>query len=195
MKLYILLIAICIAPLTFAQLSIGNHTSVQSAALEMNEKSKGFKAPSISLTSNTDVATINSPAIGLLIYNTTTTGSFPNNIEPGYYFFNGTKWEPLSHQSSLNIITETNAYTLNNSDYNNVVIINSSSNTTVTVPSSLATGFKCRILSIGNGNVTIVGSGVTISSANGTTIRFVNRSVQLIKNSTNNAYLSGAISF
>ena len=122
LKTTIILFSLSVCYVTIGQVGIGTNTPHASAALEILTTDKGFLAPRVALLSNTDVATINSPAIGLLIYNTTTTGSFPNNIEPGYYFFNGTKWEPLSHQSSLNIITETNAYTLNNSDYNNVVI-------------------------------------------------------------------------
>lgn len=50
----------------------------------------------IALTGKTDVATIASPATGLLIYNTATAGTSPNNVLPGYYYFNGTSWAPFA---------------------------------------------------------------------------------------------------
>jgi hypothetical protein len=197
MKYLIIIIALCSVTISFAQLGISSHSTHASAALDLNSSTKGFKASSIALTSNLDVTTIPNPAIGLLIYNTATVGVFPNNLIPGYYFFNSANiWEPLALNDALNINVQSSNYTLTNDDLNKVVIINSNVSTSLTVPSSLPTGFKCRLLLIGNGVVDVVGgSGVSVNSSNGKKIRLQNRSVQLLKNSTSSAYLSGAISY
>jgi hypothetical protein len=48
------------------------------------------------LDSVTDVTTIASPASGLVVYNTATSGTSPKNVFSGFYYFNGTKWIALS---------------------------------------------------------------------------------------------------
>ena len=57
--------------------------------LDVSVANKGVLIPRVGLTSATDVVTIATPAISLLVYNT---GFSPN----GYYFFNGTSWSMLS---------------------------------------------------------------------------------------------------
>lgn len=70
-----------------------------SAMLDVNNANKGILIPRVSLLSATDVITIASPATSLLIYNTATAGTFPNNVVPGYYYWNSTKWNPVSDPS------------------------------------------------------------------------------------------------
>lgn len=62
-----------------------------SAMLDVSSTTKGFLAPRVSLMSSTDVSTIESPATGLLIYNTANTG----DVTPGYYFYSGSAWIKL----------------------------------------------------------------------------------------------------
>jgi hypothetical protein len=50
----------------------------------------------VALTSVTDNSTVGSPATGLLVYNTNTSGSAPNNVIPGYYYWNGNNWALIS---------------------------------------------------------------------------------------------------
>ncbi len=83
----------------FAQVGIGTTTPASSSALDITSSNKGFLPPRISLTSLTDNSTISSPSTGLLIYNTATAGTAPNNVIPGYYFWNGTKWTMISSLS------------------------------------------------------------------------------------------------
>jgi len=66
-----------------------------SAALEVENTSKGVLLPRVALTSTTDVTTIPSPATSLLVYNTATAGTVPFNVEPGYYFYTGTEWSKI----------------------------------------------------------------------------------------------------
>jgi len=77
-----------------AQVKIGNNPNTinASAILEMEATNKGVLITRIALTATTDAATISSPATSLLIYNTATAGTAPNNVLPGYYYWNGTKW-------------------------------------------------------------------------------------------------------
>lgn len=76
----------------FSQLGVGTNSPDASAQLDVAATDKGFLAPRIALTSATDVSTIATPATGLMIYNTATAGTSPNNVFPGYYYYNGTKW-------------------------------------------------------------------------------------------------------
>lgn len=57
---------------------------------------KGLLVPRVALTGTGDITTIASAANSLLVYNTATAGVSPNNVLPGYYYWNGTKWISLS---------------------------------------------------------------------------------------------------
>jgi hypothetical protein len=61
---------------------------------------KGLLPPNVSLTSVNDVTTVTSPATSLLVYNTATAGASPNNVVPGFYYFNGTLWVKLQTSAS-----------------------------------------------------------------------------------------------
>lgn len=86
----------------FAQTGIGTTAPHASAKLDVSATNKGFLPPRIALLSINDVATIASPATGLVIFNTATAGTTPNNVLPGYYYWDGSKWNGLVDQSSLN---------------------------------------------------------------------------------------------
>jgi hypothetical protein len=98
------LVTLCVALLsslvTKAQVGIGTVSPDASAALDVKSTNLGFLPPRIALASATDVATIASPATGLLVYNTGTAGTSPNIVTPGYYFFNGSKWVPINNTYS-----------------------------------------------------------------------------------------------
>ena len=93
----IILVSISIFSISsfFSQVGIGTTSPDASAALEISSTNKGFLPPRIALTSILDVTTIASPVTGLLIYNTSSSGVFPNIVTKGYYFYNGSKWVPL----------------------------------------------------------------------------------------------------
>jgi hypothetical protein len=84
--------------LSYAQLGIGTNFPNSSAALELSSSHKGFLPPRIALTGRNDVLTISSPVIGLAVYNTATAGTSPNEVSPGYYYFDGLKWQRLMNQ-------------------------------------------------------------------------------------------------
>lgn len=63
-------------------------------------KKKGFLPPRVALSSNIDVTTIATPAVGLMVYNTQDNGVFPNEVSKDqYYYWDGQKWERLIYQS------------------------------------------------------------------------------------------------
>ncbi len=53
---------------------------------------RGMLVPRVALTATNAAAPIVGPAVSLLVYNTATAGVAPNNVWPGYYYWNGTAW-------------------------------------------------------------------------------------------------------
>ena len=87
----------------FGQTGIGTISPNGSAQLDITSANKGLLAPRITLTGATDVATITSPANGLLIYNIANAGSGANAVVPGYYSWNGSKWIGLTAGNLNNV--------------------------------------------------------------------------------------------
>lgn len=56
----------------------------------------GLLIPRVALTATNSASPITSPATSLMVYNTATAGSSPNNVLPGYYYWNSLKWISLS---------------------------------------------------------------------------------------------------
>ena len=63
-----------------------------SAMLDVKSTTKGFLPPRVALTAVNVAAPVASPATGLFVYNTATSGNLPDNVIPGYYYWNGTRW-------------------------------------------------------------------------------------------------------
>ncbi|MBV6406178.1 MAG: hypothetical protein GFGODING_02963 [Flavobacteriales bacterium] len=53
---------------------------------------KGLLIPRMALTATNVAAPVVAPATSLLVYNTATAGAPPNNVTPGFYYWNGTTW-------------------------------------------------------------------------------------------------------
>nr|WP_314866996.1 hypothetical protein [uncultured Flavobacterium sp.] len=97
MKQVVLVIALCCVFLSGkAQTGIGTTTPSASAKLEVASSTQGFLPPRLALTATNAASPVNSPATGLIVYNTATTGTAPNNVMPGYYFWNGTNWATIA---------------------------------------------------------------------------------------------------
>lgn len=77
---------------------IGTNATIiePSAALEVESTNKGVLLPRVALTSTTDATTIASPATSLLVYNTATAGTSPNDVYPGFYHWDGSKWKSIA---------------------------------------------------------------------------------------------------
>ncbi|GLB47981.1 hypothetical protein [Neptunitalea lumnitzerae] len=102
--------------------SVGINTSSPhpSASLDLGANNKGLLVNRVSLTSTTDVNTINAPATGLLVYNTNSA----NDISEGFYHFNGVSWEKVGSSKS---------YTSTFSQ-NNQVVASTNNSTYVDIP-------------------------------------------------------------
>ncbi|MES2772571.1 MAG: hypothetical protein V4722_00210 [Bacteroidota bacterium] len=87
MKYFSLLILLCTAIFTQAQVGIGTTTPSNNAALDVTSANKGIMLPRINDTTN-----VASPGAGLLIYNLKTK-------KPTFH--NGTRWNSLQSESSL----------------------------------------------------------------------------------------------
>ncbi len=79
---------------------IGTTTPNASAMLDISANNKGILIPQVSMSSIISSVPVSSPANGLLIYNTATAGTAPNNVTPGFYL-----WQTVS-SSWKKIITE-----------------------------------------------------------------------------------------
>ncbi|GIV27545.1 MAG: hypothetical protein KatS3mg027_1359 [Bacteroidia bacterium] len=69
-----------------------------SAGLDVDFTNKGILIPRVALTARNSNAPIGAGiANSLLVYNTATSGTFPNNVTPGYYYWDGTQWQRLAN--------------------------------------------------------------------------------------------------
>ena len=84
-----------------AQTGIGTTTPEASAKLDVSSTNKGFLPPRIALTAMNSASPVTSPATGLLIFNTATAGTNPNQVTPGYYYWDGvnSKWVRLEDKA------------------------------------------------------------------------------------------------
>jgi hypothetical protein len=74
-------------------------------------------------------------------------------------------------------------------------VVNGATTVTITVPSTLSAGFYCQIIQQGAGQVNVVGSGVTVTSAMGTYSRTTGSSIGIMLTSSTAAFLSGDTAF
>lgn len=79
----------------YSQVGIG--TTTPAGALDVVSTSNGILIPRIALTAKNVAAPVVNPqggalVVGTLIWNTATAGVVPNNVSPGYYYWDGTYW-------------------------------------------------------------------------------------------------------
>ena len=182
MRKGIVVLVLCLAFLSGkAQTGIGTTTPDASAKLDVSATNKGFLPPRIALTATNAASPVTSPATGLLVYNTATTGTAPNNVAPGYYYWNGSAWvailgnittSSISGNGTTTTLTNFGAevnvqsgtsYTLATTDNGKIISCTSNSAVTITVP-ALNIGFNCLIVQRGTGQVTLSVSGSTINN-------------------------------
>jgi hypothetical protein len=181
-----------------AQTGIGTITPNASAKLDVSSTNKGFLPPRVALTATNIFAPVTglsgatalATAAGLLVYNTATTTNTPNNVVPGYYYWNGETWIQISNGLIIDNSKNT-SFTLAATDNNKVFLITSASAITVTVPSTLPIGFSCQIIQGGAGTITLAGSSVTLNSSNGLTTRATNSVIGLVMNTATTGFVMG----
>ena len=95
MRHFLILSILCITVLRLqAQVGIGTTNPNATSILDITATDKGVLVPRINLTDVSNLTTpINTPATGLLIWNTNASVTGGNGI--GFYFFNGSQWMPI----------------------------------------------------------------------------------------------------
>ncbi len=176
-----------------AQTGIGTTAPNASAKLEVAATDKGFLPPRVELTATNAFSPIvgtAANATGLLVYNTASAGATPNNVVPGYYYWNGSAWVQIA--GGLVIDASKNAsFSLGAADNNKLFFISSASTVTVTVP-SLPIGFSCQLIQVGAGTIRFAPeSGTTLNSASGLSTRTTNSVIGLVMNSATVGYVFG----
>ena len=175
-----------------AQTGIGTTAPNASAKLEVAATDKGFLPPRVALTASNAFSPIvgtAANATGLLVYNTASAGATPNNIVPGYYYWNGTTWVQIAGGLVIDASKNT-SFSLGAADNNKLFFISSASTVTVTVP-ILPIGFSCQLIQTGVGTITFLGSGTTLNSASGLSTRATNSVIGLVMNSATTGYVFG----
>jgi hypothetical protein len=200
-KRIIVILILCTNGL-YAQTGIGTTTPNAAAKLDVSSTTKGFLPPKVALTATNSFdpitglsgSTALATAAGLLIYNTATAGTAPNNVVPGYYYWNGTMWIQIANGLIIDN-SKNSSFTLNAADNNKIFLISSATAVTVTVsnssPNILPVGFSCQIIQGSTGTITLAGSGITLNSANGLTTRATNSVIGLIMNTTTTGFVMG----
>jgi len=79
--------------------AVGIGTATPQGALDITAGTNnyGFIVPRVALTASNAQAPVTNPQTGAIpagtvVYNTATAGAAPNNVAPGLYFWNGTRW-------------------------------------------------------------------------------------------------------
>jgi hypothetical protein len=95
------LLALLFPMIALAQIGVGTSNVDPSAKFQIDAADKGFLQPRVELTGTDDVATIASPATGLMVFNTATAGSGAAAVTPGVYYHNGAAWQRVANQAEV----------------------------------------------------------------------------------------------
>lgn len=120
-KLWLCWILVFIPGVIFPQTGIGTVTSLPpGVALNMESANGGFLMTRVALTArNVQAPVTGNIQTGTLVYNTNTSGVSPNQVTPGFYWWDGedNSWKPLSNPKPRDIVKFRNGTT--NIDFNN----------------------------------------------------------------------------
>lgn len=95
MKKIILTLALFSSVIGFSQVGVG--TTTPNGALDVSSTTNGFVPPRVALTATNVQAPVLNPQggvipAGTIVWNTATAGASPNNVAPGLYYWDGTRW-------------------------------------------------------------------------------------------------------
>jgi len=74
----------------------GTFTYNTDALIDMQSNAKGLLLPRVALTSTASASPLSAFTAGMAVYNTNTTNTGSNDVTPGYYFSDGSKWIRLA---------------------------------------------------------------------------------------------------
>jgi hypothetical protein len=90
--------------------TVGINVTSPEAALDIRSIDNGLLIPRIALLSGANSsAGVVTPITSEIIYNTATVGIAPNNVTPGFYFWNGSSWVRFSTGTATGWLTTGNA--------------------------------------------------------------------------------------
>ncbi|MBA5791544.1 hypothetical protein H1R17_12730 [Flavobacterium sp. xlx-214] len=102
-KIYIS-VALLAAAYAQAQVGFGTSTPHKSAQIDIDSNNKGLLMPRVELVSLTNgVTPINTPADGLLVYNTKVDTT--EKLEKGFYVWEGTTWKRFATQNEVEAVS------------------------------------------------------------------------------------------
>lgn len=94
--LLVLLLSLTCYEFSYSQVGIG--TTAPAGALEIKSSTNGLLIPNVSLSSRIVSAPVVNPngggvpLAGTMVWNTATAGTAPNDVSPGFYYWNSGKW-------------------------------------------------------------------------------------------------------
>lgn len=171
------ILSICAGLLCFtalkSQVGIGTSSPSPSAVLEINSVNKGLLMNKVALASITSPAPFTSHVEGMWIYNTATAGTSPNNVIPGLYYNDGTKWILMSINNDLPRTGDIKSSVLN-ADHDGWYILNGRNISTLPA--------------IAQANATNIGLGTTLPNSNDRIIKGKNTSESFAATGGANSY-------
>lgn len=79
-----------------AQVAIGKVGLDDGAIFQLESENKGLMIPNVALDSRNDITTISPNHVeGLMVYNTSHSGSGSSSVSPGFYYWDGSEWKRL----------------------------------------------------------------------------------------------------
>ena len=98
-KAFILIVFFMIS---IAQAQVGIGTTTPQAALDVTSTTDGMLVPRVALTAKNVATPVATPTTSEMVYNTATAGVAPNNVVPGYYYWDGTQWAAFAYTAPAN---------------------------------------------------------------------------------------------
>ncbi len=78
-----------------AQVGIGTNSPNQESVLEIDANDKGILMSTVELSTTSSSSPLSSHVEGMMVYNTATSGTDPDNVYPGIYYNDGNRWYRL----------------------------------------------------------------------------------------------------
>lgn len=154
-----------------------------SAGLDVNFTNKGVLIPRVALTGKTDNTTIASAATSLLVYNTANAGTSPNEVFPGYYWWDGVTWNRFANEILRKFLT---ANVVNNNPILNSIADVSGLSFDVIAGET----YKFKFYIIYNAQATSTGSRWSISGPTASFLRYSSEYTLTATTTTKNVNLS-----
>ncbi|MDX9932703.1 MAG: hypothetical protein RB294_08975 [Bacteroidales bacterium] len=127
-----------------------------SSMLDIQATNKGLLIPRVALTATNAAGPVTTPATSLMVYNNATAGTAPNNVTPGYYYWNGTMW--------VRLLGGKEAWLLTGNNGTNVATNWLGTNDAVDFATRTNNTERMRILSAGNVLVNITTAPLAIAA-------------------------------